>query len=64
MDRPKWYSKLINMAVVLSVLLSLMGLAILPVAAQGPSAVLGVTVDTDEDEICVCENFTVTANIT
>jgi PKD repeat protein len=61
MDKPKWYSKLIHMAVVLSVLLSLMGLAVLPVAAQGP--VLDVTVDTDADEYCVCENFTVTATI-
>ena len=62
MDKPKWYSKAINMAVVLSVLLSLMGLAVLPVAADGPD--LGVTVDTDMDYYCVCNDIIVTATIT
>jgi hypothetical protein len=63
MDTPKWYSRLIHMAVILAVLLSLMGLAVLPVAAQ-PDATLGVTVDTDADEYCVCHDIYVTANVT
>ena len=46
MDRPKWYSKLIHTAVVLSVLLSLLGVAVVLVAAQ--EADLGVTVDTEQ----------------
>ena len=61
MDRPKWYSKLINMAVVLSVVLSLVGLAVLPVASQ---PALNVVVETDYDEYCYCDDIYVTANIT
>lgn len=68
MDRPKWHSKLIHIAVILAVVLSLVTIVLLPAAAQGEPE-LGVTVTTEKIRYlpgvyCVCDNFTVNATIT
>ena len=64
MDRPEWYSKLIYIALTVALVLSLIGIAVLsPVLAEN-GVDLGVTVTTDKDFYCVCNNITVTANIT
>jgi len=73
MDRPEWHSKLIHIALTVALVLSLIGIAVLPpvlspvLANPGPD--LGVTVTTEkvrylEGVYCVCDNFTVNATIT
>jgi len=53
-----------HLAVVLTLVFSLAGIALLPVLANPGDTTLSVSVDTDEDIYCCSENVTVTATIT
>jgi len=64
MDRPKWHSKLIPIALTVALVLSLIGIAVLSPVLADPGPELSVSVDTDAETYCCCDNVTVTARIT
>jgi len=63
MNKTIWHSKLVRVGIALALVLSLAGALLLPVLAD-PGPELTVSVTTDADTYCCCDNITVTARIT
>jgi len=61
MNKSKWHAKLLSLAVVFALVVSMVATVVVPAGAQDE---LSVTVTTENTTYCCCDNFTVTAMIT